>query len=437
MKKVLTLCIVLMSFLLLLSACSESTASKNEHSPPKKEEKKEEKAKFPKAATEAEDMMLEGPGKLADADYSEAAMKEAFKQIPNKLSTEEAYNAVIHYLAEDYKEDFEYYKNLNTTIEVPGSDRPGNGKTLNVAILLDSSGSMAAKVGSKTKMEIAKEAVRNYASKLPQGSNVMLRVYGQKGSNADSDKKVSCESTEVVYELHTYNEGDFQNSLDQFEPTGWTPIAGVILAAQKDLEGQNGDKAENLIYVVSDGVETCDGDPAAAAKAIADSPAKAQVNVIGFDVNNEGQQSLRKIAQAGGGEYHSVHSAADFEKYLLGEKNKLWLEWQEWSSENFMQAQQIASEKFNEVQNRHSVVLNKIFEEKNQLEKGVRLLSELKKVKDSFEVEKLINDRYNTLVHYDDDTFKALQNEIEENRDALQEAIENKRNQEQDSLDQS
>jgi Ca-activated chloride channel homolog len=434
MKKYLILCLVIMSLLLLLSACSDSTATKNED-PPQKEEKKEEKTEFPKAATEVEDMMLEGPGKLVDDNYSEEAMKEAFAKIPNKLSTNEAYDAVIHYLAEDYKEDYKYYKNLNTTIELPGSDKPGNGKTLNVAILLDSSGSMAAKVGSKTKMEIAKEAVRNYASKLPQGSNVMLRVYGQKGSNADSDKKVSCESTEVVYELNTYNENGFQNSLDKFKPTGWTPIAGAIQAAQKDLEGQNGDKAENLIYVVSDGVETCDGDPAAAAKAIADSPAKAQVNVIGFDVNNEGQQSLRKIAQAGGGEYHSVNSAADFEKYLLGEKNKLWLEWQSWSDENFMQAQQIASDKFNEVQNRHSDVLNKIVEEKDRLEKGVRLLSELKKVKNGSEVEKLINDRYNTLVDYDDDTFKTLQSEIEDNRDALQVAIENKRNQEQDSLD--
>jgi Ca-activated chloride channel homolog len=434
MKKYLTLCIVIMSFLFLLSACSESTASKNED-PLQKEEKKEEKTEFPKAATEAEDMMLEGPGKLVDDNYSEEAMKDAFAKIPNKLSTNEAYDAVIHYLAEYYKEDYKYYKNLNTTIEVPVSDKPGNGKALNVAILLDSSGSMAAKVGSKTKMEIAKEAVRNYASKLPQGSNVMLRVYGQKGSNADSDKKVSCESTEVVYELNTYNEDGFQNSLDKFKPTGWTPIAGAIQAAQKDLEGQNGDKAENLIYVVSDGVETCNGDPAAAAKAIADSSAKAQVNVIGFDVKNEGQQSLRKIAQAGGGEYHSVNSAADFEKYLLGEKNKLWLEWQSWSDENFMQAQQIASDKFNEVQNRHSDVLNKIVEEKDRLEKGVRLLSELKKVKNGFEVEKLINDRYNTLVDYDDDTFKTLQSEIEDNRDALQVAIENKRNQEQDSLD--
>jgi Ca-activated chloride channel homolog len=434
MKKYLILCLVIMSLLLLLSACSDSTATKNED-PPQKEEKKEEKTEFPKAATEVEDMMLEGPGKLVDDNYSEEAMKEAFAKIPNKLSTNEAYDAVIHYLAEDYKEDYKYYKNLNTTIELPGSDKPGNGKTLNVAILLDSSGSMAAKVGSKTKMEIAKEAVRNYASKLPQGSNVMLRVYGQKGSNADSDKKVSCESTEVVYELNTYNENGFQNSLDKFKPTGWTPIAGAIQAAQKDLEGQNGDKAENLIYVVSDGIETCNGDPAAAAKAIADSSAKAQVNVIGFDVNNEGQQSLRKIAQAGGGEYHSVNSAADFEKYLLGEKNKLWLEWQSWSDENFMQAQQIASDKFNEVQNRHSDVLNKIVEEKDRLEKGVRLLSELKKVKNGSEVEKLINDRYNTLVDYDDDTFKTLQSEIEDNRDALQVAIENKRNQEQDSLD--
>ncbi|WP_416730354.1 vWA domain-containing protein [Fictibacillus sp. JL2B1089] len=431
MKRFLSLGIVILS-LLLITACSDSAATKDQETT-KAKEKKENEAKFPKAAEKPEEMMLEGPGKLANADFSEQAMKEAFKKIPNKLTTEEAYDAVIHYLAEDYKEDYEYYKNLNTTIEVPGSDKPGDGKTLNVSILLDSSGSMAVKIGGKTKMEIAKEAVRNYASKLPQGSNVMLRVYGQKGSNADSDKKVSCESTEVVYELNTYNEGDFQKSLDQFNPTGWTPIAGAIKAAQNDLAGQN--NAENIIYVVSDGVETCDGDPVAAAKLIAESPQKAQVNVIGFDVDGKGQKSLEDIARAGGGKYQSVNSAADFDSYLLKEKNRLWLEWQQWGSDNFIEAQNIASDKFMEVQNRHSDVFNKIVEEKRRLNKGVRVLSELKKVENGFEVEKHINNRYNTLVDYDDDTFKTLQNEIEDNRDALQEATENKRDEEQSNLD--
>jgi Ca-activated chloride channel homolog len=427
---------IALATLLLMAGCSDSDASKKDSG--QTQEKQKEKAKepaFPKASAEPEDMMQEGPGKLAESNYSEDKMKEAFKGISSQLSKEEAYNALVHYLAADYKADYEYYKNLNTTIELPESDKPGEGKILNVAILMDSSGSMAAKIGGKTKMEIAKEAVRNYASKLPQGSRVMLRVYGQEGSNSDSDKKVSCGSTEVVYELNPYDEASFKDGLNKFEPTGWTPIAGAIQAAQKDLEGQTGEKVQNIIYVVSDGVETCDGDPAEAAISILNSPAKAQVNVIGFDVNDEGQKSLHQIAQAGGGTYQSVSSAADFEKYLLGEKNKLWLEWQDWSSDNFMQAQQIANDKWTEVDSRHNEVFNKIVEEKSRLEEGLRVLTEMKKVKEGFKVKSLIKERYNTLVAYEDDTFKRLQNEIEDNRDALQEAVENKRDTEQGKID--
>ena len=41
----------------------------------------------------------------------------------------------------------------------------------------------------------------------------------------------------------------------------------------------------NIVYIVSDGVETCDGDPVAAAKLLQADNIQAQVNIIGFDVD--------------------------------------------------------------------------------------------------------------------------------------------------------
>lgn len=66
--------------------------------------------------------------------------------------------------------------------------------TANIAILLDASGSMAQKIGGKTKMDLAKEAVNQFVSSMPEGSNVSLRVYGHKGSNSDNDKNFHVEA---------------------------------------------------------------------------------------------------------------------------------------------------------------------------------------------------------------------------------------------------
>ena len=65
--------------------------------------------------------------------------------------------------------------------------------------------------------------------------------------------------------------------------------------------------------MVSDGVETCDGDPVAAAKELQSQSIKAKVNIIGFDVDNEGQQQLKQVAESGGGEYITVEDASELE----------------------------------------------------------------------------------------------------------------------------
>ena len=69
------------------------------------------------------------------------------------------------------------------------------------------------------------------------------------------------------------------------------------------MSGKAEENVENIIYVVSDGIETCGGDPVKAAQAAAISGYRAIVNIIGFDVDNAGQRALKKVAKAGGGKY--------------------------------------------------------------------------------------------------------------------------------------
>lgn len=69
-------------------------------------------------------------------------------------------------------------------------------KKAHYAILIDASGSMMARVGNKTRMDAAKEAVNEFAGNVPENATLSFRVYRHKGSNQEKDKTVSCGSSE-------------------------------------------------------------------------------------------------------------------------------------------------------------------------------------------------------------------------------------------------
>lgn len=295
----------------------------------------------PRAATKVEDMLKEGPGKFSGTKYDQEKVEAALDQFPDNLSEEEAYDRVVQLLAEDYQPLVKRVDSFDPTIEVETTAKPGdieapveNVKKMNVAILLDASGSMAGRVPGGMKMDLAKKSIKKFASSLPEGVNVSLLVYGHKGTSSGKDKKLSCGSIETVYPLGNYNEDSFQQALNRFDPKGWTPLGAAIETAQKDLQQQTGDNVQNIIYVVSDGVETCGGDPVKAAKELHQSDIEAVINIIGFDVDDEGQKALKKVADAGGGSYKSVDTEEDLSQYFIAAYEELRNKWREWSKEN-------------------------------------------------------------------------------------------------------
>jgi Ca-activated chloride channel homolog len=204
-------------------------------------------------------------------------------------------------------------------------------ENLNVEIILDASGSMAQDAGGNTKMAAAKQEIKSFVESLPPEANVGLRVYGHKGSNADSDKELSCGSSEMLYSISPYEAGKFQSALDQVEPTGWTPITLAMEEAAKDLSKFDGENHTNIVYLVSDGIETCDGDPVSAAKSLFDSNLKPIINVIGFDVDADGQKQLKDIADATEGIYENVQDQEALKKELekINAVAESWEQWKE------------------------------------------------------------------------------------------------------------
>lgn len=193
------------------------------------------------------------------------------------------------------------------------------------ALVLDASGSMAAQSSGGTRMDDAKSAIEDFTDALPAGSTVSLRIYGHEGSNSEADRAESCESSEVVYE-GALGEG-FSEALGQVQPVGWTPLARAIGDTEGDIDQ---DATDAIVYVVTDGIETCEGNPVAAAGALAEAGIQPVVNVIGFQVGDADQEALAAIADAGGGAYTQADSAAALEEYWKEEASRLSRAWTEW-----------------------------------------------------------------------------------------------------------
>lgn len=431
--------LILISFLfvVLLAGCSnseEADASKEPVSEKQPvEESKSEQPEVAEAAIHNVEEIVKEKGKYDVQQMTDQQKEELLAELeaaPGEMSGEQAYSLAVSLVAADIEEAAEKFEAIDPVITIDSStpedsiDVPEQ-ETINVAILLDASGSMAGQVSGGEKMELAKRAVQTYASDLPEGSNVMLRVYGHEGTGTNADREMSCNSNEVVYDLGTYDEAAFSKSLDQFAPAGWTPLAGAIEAAEEDLKEQKGEHVRNVVYVVSDGIETCDGDPVAAAASLNASDIQAEVNIIGFDVDNEGQTQLEAVAKAGNGQYKSVYSESDLDEYLKQEYSRLYWEWLAWGNDRYMEILTQSNDIAGDLLRYNNEIYGKSLAESNEMYSLQYKLTEFEKFKDEEAVDRykeLINTRHETLTQY----FRQEKERKDAIRKDLQEQLEKK-----------
>ncbi|MCA1055454.1 VWA domain-containing protein [Rossellomorea aquimaris] len=442
---------------ILLAGCGAGESGKKEESSKaavEKTEKKEEGYQEKKVEyveldsidrelTDTEKELLRKPGKFSGDNYDEEKVQAELDKLPKDLTAKQYMEEMIYLLGEDYHEGMETFFTFDSTVDVK-IDRPDGKidnpqlKKTHVAILMDSSGSMNGKVGGKTKMEAAKEAVTDFAKLVPEQSTVSLSVYGHKGSGEDADKKLSCSSTETVYN-GSYDDAKFKDALNTFKPAGWTPIANALNSVEKDIPA---DAQEVVVYVVSDGIETCDGDPVAAAKKLSDSNnnVKTVVNIIGFDVDNEGQALLKDVADAGNGEFKYVDSERELKDYMRKQCEELQKEWYEWKEAGKEQAFALKEEKKKLANETKEEMKEKVTREKDRLKAAQSYLNEKyddydHPINDTFS---LIIDRNNGMWQYIVDKGNKLWNEsvdngneewnnyVEEGNDKINETIDKK-----------
>ncbi len=178
---------------------------------------------------------------------------------------------------------------------------PPLGDPVAIAFILDASGSMAARQGGQSKMQIAKDALGAAVLGL-DGTNATasLTAYGFDTSLAKT-AAASCPNTEVIVPFGKNQGRRIARTAARLTAYGYTPLAASLRAAGANLQAVTASR--RIAVLISDGEETCGGDPVAEARALAAAGIGVNTYVVGYDLDAKQKKQLQSVARAGGTNY--------------------------------------------------------------------------------------------------------------------------------------
>jgi Mg-chelatase subunit ChlD len=179
-----------------------------------------------------------------------------------------------------------------------------------VEIVVDASRSMWGRMDGQPKMSVAKEILWDVSHWFPQDLNLALRAYGSTSPSESAD----CADSALLVPFADENRGPIRGAIGGLRPLGQTPIAYALQQAGRDFSMRNEDRA---VVLVTDGIESCGGDPVQAARDLRDQG--IIVHVIGFGLGSAADEdtgSLQSIAWASGGRYVTAGSAEELKAAL-------------------------------------------------------------------------------------------------------------------------
>ncbi|MBK7939345.1 MAG: VWA domain-containing protein [Lewinellaceae bacterium] len=176
----------------------------------------------------------------------------------------------------------------------------------NVLFVLDASGSMWQKLDGEFKIATAKTVLQKLVDGLPADTRAGLIAYGH-------NRKSDCKDIETLLSINTLDKKAFAEKLNALNPQGMTPIAKSLEHALALIE-----KETNPItcILVSDGLETCEGNACELVRQAKMKGVKITVHVIGFGLAEKDLSALECIAQAGGGQYLPANNAGELSRAL-------------------------------------------------------------------------------------------------------------------------
>lgn len=172
-------------------------------------------------------------------------------------------------------------------------------------LVIDASNSMWGRIDGKAKMEIARDAVSSLVDTLPKSGRLGIVAYGHRRAG-------DCADIETVLPVGAIDKGKVQAVAGKLTPRGKTPITTALKEAASLLDaGKPGS-----VIIVTDGIETCKGDPCALAEELKRKNAGFVAHVIGFDVSAVERPKLSCIAERTGGTFLAASNAGELGQAL-------------------------------------------------------------------------------------------------------------------------
>lgn len=172
---------------------------------------------------------------------------------------------------------------------------------------------MKLKLGKSTRWDTAKGVLTDVLAKLPDDFNVGMRAYGHRYPSRSSQ---TCTDSELLIRPEPIGAArpHIASAVGRLQPRGETPLVYSVLQTVEDLKSSGG----GSVIVVTDGEESCKGDPVTAAQRLKSSGVDVTVNIVGFTLGGKqvaGQMTT--FAQATGGRYYSAQNGETLGRALL------------------------------------------------------------------------------------------------------------------------
>jgi Ca-activated chloride channel family protein len=180
-------------------------------------------------------------------------------------------------------------------------------KRTRILFVFDASYSMFGNLDEQKKIAVAKNLLGNLIDSLAEKPNVKLgfRAYGHQTPR----RKYDCQDTKLEVGFYPDNKQDILDELKKIEPKGTTPIAYSLQQAGSDFP--DAPRARNVIILLTDGIEECQGDPCKVSRSLQRNNVVLKPFVIGIGIEKKYKNQLDCL-----GRYFNAANKKEFREAL-------------------------------------------------------------------------------------------------------------------------
>ena len=181
-------------------------------------------------------------------------------------------------------------------------------KKTRILFVLDASGSMDGKWEERTKYEIASDLLSKSIDSIQKtGSNIEfgLRVFGHQSPRGENN----CEDSKLEVPFASKNALKIKDKLKNITVKGQTPIAYSLFQAATDFPSDP--NVKNVIILITDGLETCNGDPCAVTEILQKQRISLKPFIIGLGMGDAGKSYFDCV-----GTYYDAEDKGSFENAI-------------------------------------------------------------------------------------------------------------------------